>query len=153
MSTSQRHNILQNLLLINPVPTLPETAVTLYEEVGDKEFCTALAMGDHLVTKRKLQKAAAEHYGMPASAVQWAISQDPTHSKGGRQYAQEWKRKMSDSSAASSTKQSRDVKKKSHKSLTSEIQQQSSNKISVLFRTTPILPRRNTLRKAWLKHR
>ena len=35
---------------MNPVPTLPETAINLFEEVGEKTFCTALAVGDHLVT-------------------------------------------------------------------------------------------------------
>ena len=65
MSTIQHHNIFQNLPLVNPVPTLPETAVNLFEEVGEKTFCTALAVGDH-----KSQKAAVEYYGVSASAVQ-----------------------------------------------------------------------------------
>ena len=55
---------------MNPVPTLPETGINLFEEVGEKIFCTALAVGDHLVTKCKSQKAAAEYYGASASAVQ-----------------------------------------------------------------------------------
>ena len=86
---SQRHKLFQNLPLVNPVPTLPETAINLFEEVGEKTFCTALAVGDHLVTKHKSQKAAAEYYGVTASAVQPAIFQDPAHSKGGRQYSKE----------------------------------------------------------------
>ena len=69
MSTTQHHNIFQNLPLVNLVPTLPETAVNLFEEVGEKTFCTALAVGDHLVTKHKSQKAAAEYCGVSASAV------------------------------------------------------------------------------------
>ena len=91
MSTTQCHNLFQNLPLVNPVPTLPETAISLYEEVGKKVFCTALAAGDHLVMKRKSQKAAAEHYSISASAVQRAISQDLAHSMGGQQYSKERK--------------------------------------------------------------
>ena len=69
MSTSQKQ-LVQNLPLVNPVPTLPETAINLFEEVGEKTFCTALAVEDHLVTKHKSQKAGAEYYGVSASAVQ-----------------------------------------------------------------------------------
>ena len=74
---------------MNPVPTLPETAINLFEEVGKKTFCTALAVGVHLVTRHKSQKAAAEYYSVSASAVQQAISQNLAHSKGGRQYSKE----------------------------------------------------------------
>ena len=55
---------------MNPVPTLPETAVNLFEEVSEKTFCTPLVAGDHLVMIYKSQKAAAEYYGVSPSAVQ-----------------------------------------------------------------------------------
>ena len=42
----------------------------LFEEVGEKTFCTALAVGDHLVTRCKSQKAATEYDRVSASAVQ-----------------------------------------------------------------------------------
>ena len=74
---------------MNPVPTLPETAVNIFKEVGEKTFCTALVVGDHLVMRYKSQKAAAKYCGVSASAVQRAISQDLAHSKGGRQYSKE----------------------------------------------------------------
>ena len=83
MSMMQHYNLFQNLPLINPVPTLPETAVNLYEVVGEKTCGTALVVGDHLVTRHKSQKAAAKYYGISASTVQRAISQDPAPSRKG----------------------------------------------------------------------
>ena len=131
MSITQCHNLFQSLPLVNPVPTLPETAVNLFEEVGKKTFCTALAMGDHLVTRCKSQKAAAKYYGVSTSAVQRAISQDPSHSKGGRQYSKERKRRLSKESEVSSSKKSCDL------ALTPETEDQPQEKPTSLNLQSP----------------
>ena len=68
--------------------------------VGEQSALLLMAVRDCVVNK-KSQAEIAKKYGIPRSRVQWAMSGKKEHKKGGKQYWQERKRKMSEDSAGS----------------------------------------------------
>ena len=132
--------------------------------VGEQSALLLMAVGDCVINK-KSQAEIARKYGIPRCRVQQAMSGKKEHKKGGKQYWQERKRKMSEEDSVGSQKSRSNEGEKEEKELKkvddrpapvaesnnnendsdelpdvklfkNQLQQQ----LSVLFRTTPILP-------------
>ena len=84
--------------------------------VGEQSALLLMAVGDCIVNK-KSQAEIARKYGMPRSRVQWAMSGKKEHKKGGKQYWQERKRKMSEEDSVRSWKLRRNEKEHKEKEL------------------------------------
>ena len=132
--------------------------------VGEQSALLLMAVRDCVVNK-KSQAEIARKYGIPRSRVQRAMSGKKEHKKGGKQYRQERKRKMSEEDSVGSWKLRRNEGEKEEKELekvddrpapvaesnNSEddsdelpecqaVKNELQHQLSVLFRTTPILP-------------
>ena len=80
--------------------------------IGEQSALLLMAVGDCIVNK-KSQAEIARKYGIPRSRVQWAMS----GKKGGKQYWQEQKRKISEEDSISSQKLRRSEKEQEEKEL------------------------------------
>ena len=68
---------------------------SIINSIGDQSALFLMAVGDCIVNK-KSQAEVAMKYNIPRSKIQRAISGKKEHRKGGKQYQQEKKRKLSE---------------------------------------------------------
>ena len=68
--------------------------------IGEQSALLLMVVRDCIVNK-KSQAEIARKYGIPRSRVQWAMSGKKEHKKGGKQYWQERKRRMSEEDSLS----------------------------------------------------
>ena len=76
---------------------------SIVNSIGEQSALLLMAVRDCIVNK-KSQAEIAKKYGIPRSRIQWAMSGKKEHKKGGKQYWQERKRKMSEEDSARSLK-------------------------------------------------
>ena len=81
---------------------------SVINSIWEQSTLLLMAVGDCIVNK-KSQAEIARKYGIPRSRVQWAMSGKKEH-KGGKQYWQERKRKMSEEDSTRSLKLRRNKK-------------------------------------------
>ena len=84
--------------------------------VGKQSALLLMAVRNCVVNK-KSQAEIARKYGIPRNRVQWAMSGKKEHKKGGKQYWQERKRKMSEDDSVGSQKSRRNEGEKEGKEL------------------------------------
>ena len=76
---------------------------SIINSIGDQSALFLMAVGDCIVNK-KSQAEVAMKYNIPKSKIQRAISGKKEHRKGGKQYQQEKKRKLSEEDSIGSLK-------------------------------------------------
>ena len=84
--------------------------------VGEQSALLLMAVRDCVINK-KSQGEITKKYGIPRSRVQWAMSEKKEHKKGGKQYQQERKRKVSEEGSVGSQKSRRNEGQKEEKEL------------------------------------
>ena len=82
---------------------------SIINSIGDQSTLFLMAVGDCIVNK-KSQAEVAMKYNIPRSRIQRAMSGKKEHRKGGKQYQQEKKRKLSEEDSIRSLKVRRDEK-------------------------------------------
>ena len=82
---------------------------SIINSIGDQSALFLMAVGDCIVNK-KSQAEVAMKYNIPRSKIQRAMSGKKEHRKGGKQYQQEKKRKLSEEDSIRSLKIRRDEK-------------------------------------------
>ena len=82
---------------------------SIINSIGEQSTLLLTAVRDCIVNK-KSQAEIAKKYGIPRSRVQRAMSGKKEHKKGGKQYQQERKRKMSEEDSTRSLKLRRNEK-------------------------------------------
>ena len=82
---------------------------SIINSIGDQSALFLMAVGDCIVNK-KSQAEVAMKYNIPRSRIQRAMSGKKEHRKGGKQYQQEKKRKLSEEDSIRSLKIRRDEK-------------------------------------------
>ena len=76
---------------------------SIINSIGDQSTLFLMAVGDCIVNK-KSQAEVATKYNISRSRIQWAMSGKKEHSKGGKQYQQEKRRKPSEEDSIRSLK-------------------------------------------------
>ena len=89
---------------------------SIVNSIGEQSTLLLMAVGDCIVNK-KSQGEIARKYGIPQSRVQRAMSGKKEHKKGGKQYRQERKRKMSEEDSIKSQKLRRNEKEQEKREL------------------------------------
>ena len=82
---------------------------SIINSIGDQSALFLMAVGDCIVNK-KSQAEVAMKYNIPRSRIQRAMSGKKEHRKGGKQYQQEKKRKLSEEDSTRSLKIRRNEK-------------------------------------------
>ena len=82
---------------------------SIINSIGDQSALFLMAVGDCIVNK-KSQTEVAMKYNIPRSRIQRAMSGKKEHQKGGKQYQQEKKRKLSEEDSTRSLKIRRNEK-------------------------------------------
>ena len=82
---------------------------SIINSIGDQSALFLMAVGDCIVNK-KSQAEVAMKYNIPRSKIQRAMSGKKEHRKGGKQYQQEKKRKLSEEDSIGSLKIRRNEK-------------------------------------------
>ena len=82
---------------------------SIINSIGDQSALFLMAVGDCIVNK-KSQAEVAMKYNIPRSRIQRAMSGKKEHQKGGKQYQQEKKRKLSEEDSTRSLKIRRNEK-------------------------------------------
>ena len=82
---------------------------SIINSIGDQSALFLMAVGDCIVNK-KSQADVAMKYNIPRSKIQRAMSGKKEHRKGGKQYQQEKKRKLSEEDSIRSLKTRRNEK-------------------------------------------
>ena len=80
---------------------------SIINSIGDQSTLFLMAVGDCIVNKKSQAEVAAK-YNIPRSRIQRAMSGKKEHRKGGKQYRQEKKRKLSEEDSTRSLKIRRD---------------------------------------------
>ena len=86
-----------------------EKLQSVVNSIGEQSTLFLMAVGDCIVNK-KSQAEVAMKYNIPRSKIQRAMSGKKEHRKGGKQYQQEKKRKLSEEDSIRSLKIRRDEK-------------------------------------------
>ena len=89
---------------------------SIINSIGEQSALLLMAVGDCIVNK-KSQAEIARKYDVPRSRVQWAMSGKKEHKKGGKQYWQERKRKMSEEDSTRIQKLRKSEKEQEEKEL------------------------------------
>ena len=82
---------------------------SIINSIGEQSTLLLMAVRDCIVNK-KSQTEIATKYNIPRSRIQWAMSGKKEHKKGGKQYQQERKRKISEEDSTRSLKLRRNEK-------------------------------------------
>ena len=82
---------------------------SIVNSIGEQSTLLLMAVRDYIVNKES-QAEIATKYNIPRSRIQWAMSGKKEHKKGGKQYQQERKRKISEEDSTKSLKLRRNEK-------------------------------------------